>query len=498
MKRFNKAIRTLPALVLAAGVAFGQADKIRLAVTPFDDSASEISESNKDGAKATGLMMSSLKSAERFMVRDPDAVKNYLNNLTKAQLGMMDEQAVSERSKDLKVDYLAVGTVTKLGDGYEVDARVVNVNNWNIVFSQGMTGKSPADAFKEISWYIKNKFDEKYVKTRMTHSEDIPTVSVHEFKDFTTDAGKTGYSGAFAEILNSELGSYVLISTVERKFSRKLIEEKILEMAGVIENDESDQSLSASGVQYKLAGDVRTFEDVVCINYRLFNTGDKRVIFTGTYEIGGTKAVRPAARQLAGTVEDVLMNKIGTLKLNSNPTGAEVFIDGSSQGTTPVTVSLTRGSHRMSVKMSGYKTHEGTVTIEPRKVQEKTVTLQTVDMALLQKAMMLENQMKWQDAFNAYDEFIKQYNNSAAADIAYYRKGHVAMSNLGKPDIAIKTFNELLERYPEPMTRGEAYYGLIKAYQSQGNRDKARYFHKYLLEKYGETNAADEARDMKF
>ena len=66
-----------------------------------------------------------------------------------------------------------------------------------------------------------------------------------------------GYSGAFAEILNSELGSYILISTVERTYTRALVNEKMLEMTGVLENDGSDKNFSLKGIEYKLTGEIR-------------------------------------------------------------------------------------------------------------------------------------------------------------------------------------------------------------------------------------------------
>ena len=47
--------------------------------------------------------------------------------------------------------------------------------------------------------------------------------------------------------------------------------------------------------------------------------------------------------------------KMGTLTVNSNPTGASILIDGASVGTTPYTSDVTQGQHSVTLKKEGYK-----------------------------------------------------------------------------------------------------------------------------------------------
>lgn len=48
-----------------------------------------------------------------------------------------------------------------------------------------------------------------------------------------------------------------------------------------------------------------------------------------------------------------LFSSVGTLVLESKPAGAEVFVDGKSQGETPVTLQVNSGKHQVEIKGSG-------------------------------------------------------------------------------------------------------------------------------------------------
>ena len=74
-------------------------------------------------------------------------------------------------------------------------------------------------------------------------------------------------------------------------------------------------------------------------------------------------------------IEGVTLEPIsttGTLTLTSSPSGAAVYIDGSYYGTTPLTVELSAGSHRVSMQKSGYDSWSSTVSISSG--GSKTVT----------------------------------------------------------------------------------------------------------------------------
>jgi hypothetical protein len=56
----------------------------------------------------------------------------------------------------------------------------------------------------------------------------------------------------------------------------------------------------------------------------------------------------------------------GTLRLTSSPSGAEVFLDNESQGTTPVMLlNIVPGNHTIEYRMTGFRSWTDTITVPP-------------------------------------------------------------------------------------------------------------------------------------
>jgi hypothetical protein len=69
-------------------------------------------------------------------------------------------------------------------------------------------------------------------------------------------------------------------------------------------------------------------------------------------------------------------DQTGSLSLISYPSGADVFIDGSYRGVTPVTLSgLTTGSHTIIISQSGYTDYSTTTTVYAEQTRTVSVTL---------------------------------------------------------------------------------------------------------------------------
>jgi len=68
----------------------------------------------------------------------------------------------------------------------------------------------------------------------------------------------------------------------------------------------------------------------------------------------------------------------GLLQVVSDPSYAEVYVDGELIGTTPLIVKLKAGIYRLKVSKKGYKPWTGTVTIEEYKVTRVRVKLEKV------------------------------------------------------------------------------------------------------------------------
>ncbi len=485
----------LPAVLLSQD---NDQKQIRVAVAVFDDTLTKASEQEKSGNVVSAMIEGSFKANDRFYVREKDAIKSYLAALAQVQAGALQPEAMKGDPDSLKVDYLTVGTVSKIDGRYEVDSRTVGIESMNIVHAQGCSAKSIDEAAGEIDWYIKEKFNSNYLKQRESDDTDKATVTVYKFRDANDLAGKAGYGGTFAEILNSQMGTFITITTVERKYSKALINEKILEMAGVIENDESGGSFKNKGIQYKVEGDIRVFPDVICINYKMFNTSDNSIVFMGSRDIASSAGLRPAAWSISSTLEDALNNRLGTLKVTSKPDGAEIFIDGKKEGKSPAPIPVPRGKHSVMIKLDGYVPYKVDVEIESKKVLEQQVELKEVPFKIFQNAMNFERKRDWAGAIAAYAEFIKAYDDTKEADGAYYRKGHLEMMYMKNNQEALNTFDALVKRYPDAIMRAEGYYGMMRAYEFMGNLPKASQIRQYILTNYGETNAAEEARKLNY
>jgi len=492
MKRFRAIILFTFILMPIFLLSQDQTNKqIRLAVVNFDELTSA-AEAEKIGDRVASMMESIFKKYDRFYVRDRDAIKEYISSMEKVQAGILSPDYMKGDPASLKVDYLTVGTISKINGRYEIDARTVGVDNMIIVHAHGASSSELNQAVGDIEWYIKEKFNKDYIAQRESDDEDRPTVTVYKFRDFNQKSGESGYGGTFAEILNSQMGNFISISTIERTYSKALINEKILEMAGVIENDDSSKSFRDKGIQYKVEGDIRFFKDMITLNYRVYDTSSGALIFIGSRDIGSVNGLRPAAWNISNTIEDALNNRIGTVKIISEPAGADIYIDGKLEGKTPSQLSILRGKHSIIVKLDGYVPYKGDIDVQSKSVSEQKIVLEVLPYKIIADAMALEKKKDWAGACAIYDEFIKNYGDTKEADVVYYRKGHIELMNLNRPEDALKTFEALVKRYPDTMIRAEGYYGMMKTYLALGNKEKAEEIKKYILSYYSETNAAQD------
>jgi PEGA domain-containing protein len=66
----------------------------------------------------------------------------------------------------------------------------------------------------------------------------------------------------------------------------------------------------------------------------------------------------------------------GTVNVSSNPTGADVLVDGEFVGNSPASLKLTAGKHAVAVKMSGYKDWSKEITVQSASEVQLTANLE--------------------------------------------------------------------------------------------------------------------------
>ncbi len=74
-------------------------------------------------------------------------------------------------------------------------------------------------------------------------------------------------------------------------------------------------------------------------------------------------------------VEATLTEAKGTLKITSDPSEASVYIDGDYEGTTPLTLSLSPGTHSIKLSKSDYEDYTTSVTLNPGESKTISATL---------------------------------------------------------------------------------------------------------------------------
>ncbi|MFO7883003.1 MAG: PEGA domain-containing protein [Kosmotogaceae bacterium] len=83
----------------------------------------------------------------------------------------------------------------------------------------------------------------------------------------------------------------------------------------------------------------------------------------------GYKQVSTMANVVAGRTNSIALNlesitRQYSLIVNSSPAGADVYIDGSHVGQSPIRVNVDQGTHSLRLEKQGYRTHDETINID--------------------------------------------------------------------------------------------------------------------------------------
>jgi len=246
-------------------------------------------------------------------------------------------------------------------------------------------------------------------------------------------------------------------------------------------------------VQYRVDGEIKIFPSSICIRYKVNSTTEERTVYMGFSEIGSLNGIRPLARKIAQEIEDAINNKIGTLQIQTQPSSADIVIDGQPSGKSPLVVSLVKGEHSIRASFQGYESADISIVLEPARVTEKIIKLEKISTELYDQAVNLEQRKNWEGAVAKYDEYINRYNTSGDVNRAVYRKGHIQLLYLNDAEGALATFESLVKRYPDSETRAEAYFGMARSYKSLKDNENLKSILEILYQKYPNELATEEA-----
>ena len=499
----KKIIITVLVFAASAVIIGAQNSPLTLSVAPFNENTLHV-EGQGDilSARTAGV----LKSVSGFALKNTEELKEFLALIERVQLGMESFPAGERMKKVAEADYVVVGSVSAFDAGRQVEAdtRIVLPDDGRILFAAGGSGASASGAGDLIESLIKNNADASKIRGREKNVPDDAslglkerlTVAVGIFADRTPESRRNGLAGPFADILNAALAGFDSLTAIDRINTEKLAAEKELTMVDVTYLSPAVRSreFSARDVQYVVSGEIFSYSGLTAISYKVESASSGEVIFSGQTEIATSKGLRPAAYMIARTIEEGLVKTSGFLRVTSEPSGASVTVDGEMRGTTPVQISLPKGSHSVAVSQDAFDTMETSAEIAPRQTVTVNAKLKAVDMELLTKADAEEAAQNWTKAIVIYDELIKRYPKTEAALTARYRAGWIYQFKLGKPDAAEAYFSRLLAMYPGEYIRTEAYYGLASIHETKGDRAGAKKLFAMLIREYPQSVAAEEAK----
>jgi len=112
-------------------------------------------------------------------------------------------------------------------------------------------------------------------------------------------------------------------------------------------------------------------------NFNAYVDGDRDVALGGP---AAAPAAAPAPAQPVAVAPPPapVPEELSTVVLKSTPDGADVTVDGKFMGSTPSTVRLTPGDHRIAIEKSGYKIWQNTMTLYPGGIVTVDATLERI------------------------------------------------------------------------------------------------------------------------
>jgi TolB-like protein len=209
-----------------------------------------------------------------------------------------------------------------------------------------------------------------------------PAASRESIKIAVVDLTPIGTPGTLAQNLTAavvtELSRVRLLEVVSREEILKMLSfEENRMMLGCTDAVCLAEIGGALGVEYLVTGNVGQVGDRVLVNLQLIDIRQIKVVNRIKRETGSEgemlASVASGAREL---VAKVLSEKPGLLMLHVGEEGADVYLDDSLRGVTPVgVIELASGPHRLRVGKKGFVDWAKEIEIDPDETETVEITL---------------------------------------------------------------------------------------------------------------------------
>ncbi len=227
--------------------------------------------------------------------------------------------------------------------------------------------------------------------------------------------------------------------------------------------------------------------------------------------------------KLRGEIEVIEMleyDNNSVIDIQSMPKGADVAIDGTVFGMTPLSASIRPGHRQLALSMEGHEgvkelLSAGTDTRQSRVFDltaqptgeldgsEKTDAEKASSRAgprastsapshgeqsrsklLFQKIKETRSLGNWLATARSYEELIRLYPSSDEARVSLVSLGEIQLEKLGKPAVALKSFNKYLRTAGKGVLAQEALYGKANAHRALGQKQAERDALRRFLERF--------------
>ena len=186
--------------------------------------------------------------------------------------------------------------------------------------------------------------------------------------------------GTLTDRLRSLLVRTNAFNVIDRGRMQNILDEQGFQMSGCTSTECAVEAGMILGVEEMVAGTIGRIGKLYTIDIILLRVETSRILksltrdYTGEIE-GLVPEMKSIANELAGVkAEKVVVAAFGHVRISTDPSGAEIFIDDAKMGVTPFTVqNVGVGKHNLKIKKNGYTDYVTEINI----VQNQTRNIST-------------------------------------------------------------------------------------------------------------------------
>jgi TolB-like protein len=207
-----------------------------------------------------------------------------------------------------------------------------------------------------------------------------PAIAILPFTNANAQAKEAEFGRTVSAMLSTAMRNSTNFETLEQGEMQRALEEKVLGGEGVI-LENARQIGKLCKVDVILVGDVSLIDNTLHIDARMIEMENSRVAVALYGVCHDLSKIREVVEKLAGDMElNYLRQWMGSIRITSQPEGAEVYLEnkfiGLTQEKNPLNVTdLLEGKYKLKFIRGGYFDWEGDITVLAKMERSVSVSL---------------------------------------------------------------------------------------------------------------------------